>query len=362
MKVLVLSCSTGGGHNTAAKNIVKGLNQSNIDAHFQDYLSLFDPKKKKIVEQFYYKSLLGKGKLFEGIYKLGELYNKTKLTSPVYILNKYGKERVKELILKEHYDLCICTHLYPALALTELKKEMSIPFFFVGTDYKCIPFTNEIKADYYVIPTKDLESDYLRMMLPKEKLLPFGIPIFIPELNQDVLRKKLNISYKQTILMMSGSMGFGPIPKVVKDLLKKMDNDTGLIVICGQNEKLYQKLSTLKDERLQVLKFIPNVLEYVSVADIVLTKPGGLTTTEVSVLRKPILHIFPIPGVETYNAKYFSENNLSLIETNKKKVADTALFLLNNKELQKTLTNHLEAKIPSHSLEELCTFICKNFK
>ena len=113
---------------------------------------------------------------------------------------------------------------------------------------------------------------------------------------------------------------------------------------------------------MQVLKFIPNVLEYVSIADIVLTKPGGLTTTEVSVLRKPILHIFPIPGVETYNAKYFSENQLALLETNKKKVADTALFLLNNKELQKTLTNNLESKIPSHSLDELCTFIRKNFK
>ncbi len=361
MKILVLSCSTGGGHNSAAKNIIQYLNNHHIEADFQDYLALFDKKKKKIVEQFYYKSLLGNGRLFEGIYKLGELYNKTNLTSPVYLLNKYGKEKIKEKIKKEGYDLCLCTHLYPALALTALKKKQEIHFLYVATDYKCIPFTNEINADYYVIPNKDLENDYLKMGIEKEKLLPFGIPVEKPIFNKKELWTKLNIMYPKNILVMSGSMGFGPITKLIKELLKKLDTNTGLIVICGHNQKLYKKLKNIKDTRLKVLGYCKNVLEYIFVCNLVLTKPGGLTTTEISILNKPFIHIFPIPGVETYNAKYFQENHLALLETNKKRIVSTTLLLLEDKNLQETLSKNLQEKIPFNSLEQLHDFILKNF-
>ncbi len=361
MKVLVLSCSTGGGHNSAAKNIVHYLNEHHIEAVFQDYLALFDEKKKRIVEQFYYKSLLGNGKMFEGIYKLGEFYNKTNLTSPVYLLNKYGKDKLKEKIIKEGYDLCICTHLYPALALTALKKEQKIPFLSVATDYKCIPFTNEIDADYYVIPNQDLESDYLKMGIRKEKLLPFGIPVEKTTFQKNELLTKLEIHFPKNILVMSGSMGFGPITKLCKELLKKIDSNTGVIVVCGHNEKLYQKLGTIKDNRLKILGYISNVTEYIFVSDVILTKPGGLTTTEISVARKPFIHIYPIPGVETYNAKYFRENHLSLLETNKKRIVATTLMLLENKNLQNTLSKNLAKKISDTSLEQLYTFVIKNF-
>lgn len=361
MKVLVLSCSTGGGHNKAAANIVGNLQSHGILATYQNYLELFDRKNQTLVEEFYYKSLLGNGKFFKEIYKLGELYNKTKLTSPVYILNKHGKEKLKELIQKENIDLCICTHLYPALALTELKKEENTPFLFVGTDYKCIPFTNEVNPDYFIIPTKDMEADYERMNIPSEKLVPLGIPASYTPFSKDELIKKLDIQYSKNILIMSGSMGFGNITKIVEELLMKMDNNTGLFVICGNNQKLYENLSLLKDERLKVLGFIENVLEYIFISTIVLTKPGGLSTTEVAIYQKPFIHICPIPGVETYNAKYFLKKEMSLLETNIKKIAPLAIHLLNNLDLQNKLKENLK-EINQNALEDLYKFIVNHYE
>lgn len=361
MKVLVLSCSTGGGHNKAAQNIVEYLQTHRILAIYQNYLELFDKKNQTLVEEFYYKSLLGNGRFFEGIYKLGELYNKTKLTSPVYILNKHGKEKLQELIKQENIDLCICTHLYPALALTELKKEDNTPFLFVGTDYKCIPFTNEVNPDYFIIPTKDMKADYERMHIPKEKLVPLGIPASYSLFSKHELVKKLEIQYSKNILLMSGSMGFGNITKVVQELLKEMSMDTGLVVICGTNQKLYENLSLIKDMRLKILGFINNVLEYISISDIVLTKPGGLSTTEVAVFRKPFIHIFPIPGVETYNTEYFSKREMALLETDLKKIAPLAIHLLYDLELQNKLKENLK-EINQNALEDLYKFIIKHYE
>lgn len=362
MKVLVLSCSTGGGHNACAHNIIYGLKEKGIEAVFQNYLELFDRKTQEIVEEFYYKSLIWNGRIFEGIYKLGELYNKTKLTSPVYLLNKRGKDKLDVLIREEGYDLCICTHLYPALALTELKKEKNISFLFVGTDYKCIPFTNEINPDYFVIPSPSLKEDYIRMGIPDTKLLPFGIPVMVPTLKKEDIIEKLAITHSKNIMLMSGSMGFGNLFKVVTDLLDAMDEDCGLYVVCGSNEKLYENLCTISDERLKVLGYIHNVQEYIFVSDVVLTKPGGLSTTEVAILRKPFIHICPIPGVETYNAAYFSQNEMALLETDSKKIATTTIELLKDEALQKKLIQNLEKEISTHSLKTLCTFISRHYQ
>ncbi len=356
MKVLVLSCSTGGGHNQAAKNIVAYFNQQGIPTDFQNYLELFDKKNQVLVEEFYYKSLYCNGKLFEGLYKLGELYNKTKLTSPVYLLNKYGKNRLKELIDTKKYDLCICTHLYPSLALTELKKEQEISFLFVGTDYKCIPFTNEVNPDYFIIPTKELKEDYIHMHIKEKKLIPLGIPVPYFSFAKDELLKKIEVKYPKNILLMSGSMGFGHISKIVESLLAEMDIHTGLWVICGHNQKLQKELNLINDARLKVFGFIENVSEYIFLSDIVLTKPGGLSTTEAAIFRKPFIHICPIPGVETYNAKYFSQKEMALLETDSKKIAIKAIQLLNDLELQKKLKENLE-EINQNSLNDLLKFI-----
>ena len=106
-------------------------------------------------------------------------------------------------------------------------------------------------------------------------------------------------------------MGFGHIAELMQKLLKNFDN-IHFIVSCGNNTKMIEDIKQLNSDRVIALGFVNNLEKYMSASEVVLTKPGGLTTTEIATIRKPFIHIKPIPGCENYNAEYFSSRKMSL--------------------------------------------------
>ncbi len=156
-KVLILSCGTGGGHNTAAKAIQEELLTKNIQADFKEYLEIIDVKLKDEINNLYIKSTNKNGKIFKNVYNLGKIYEKTNLKSPVYFLNSLSKEKLYSYIQSNQYQFVITTHLFAAQALTAIKKEYPIHFMQVATDYVSIPFWEETNPDYFIIPSKELD-------------------------------------------------------------------------------------------------------------------------------------------------------------------------------------------------------------
>lgn len=160
-KVLILSCGTGGGHNSAARAIQENMNENGIQADFVEYLSITNPKLKNGVNKLYISSTKGNGRAFKVAYHLGELYQKTNWKSPIYRLNSLNKEKLYQYIVQNNYDYVITTHLFAAEALTKIKKEHEIHFIAVATDYVSIPFWEETNPDYFIIPNKELEQDFI---------------------------------------------------------------------------------------------------------------------------------------------------------------------------------------------------------
>ena len=354
MKVLVLSCSTGGGHNSCGKYIKSEFDLNNIECDFVDYFSVLGNKLSKRIEKLYLKSTSGKGKIFEGVYKLGETYNKVGLISPVYELNKLAKKKMLEFITENKYDLVICPHLFPSMAITSLKKDgFDIKLINVATDYTNIPFWNETKPDYFVIPHESLKSEFTNKGIDEKILLPIGIPIstkFKESKSSLTLKKD-----KPNILVTSGSMGFGNLKDIVKKILDNID--AYVIVICGSNKKLLKELSNIKNSNLIVNGFVNNMNDYIKGSDVVLTKPGGLTSTEVAVLNKPMIHIMPIPGVENYNANFFKNNNLSLVSNTIDEIIENTKRLLEDKDLQKEMIESQSKIINKNSAKDLVKFV-----
>ena len=137
MKVLILSCSTGGGHNSCARYIKEELDNNNIESVFMDFYDIVNKKAKKVAENIYLKTLNGEGKYFRMFYKLGEMYSNTKIKSPVYLVNKFHKKKLYEYIKDNNFDLVITTHLFPALCLTNINNDEKIKrvnFLFVATE------------------------------------------------------------------------------------------------------------------------------------------------------------------------------------------------------------------------------------
>lgn len=278
IKVLILSCGTGGGHNTAALAIKENLNEKGITADFIEYLDIINKKVKNGVNKLYINTTKMQGRLFKRVYKLGEMYSKTRLKSPVYGLNSLNKRKLYKYIEDNKYNYIVTTHLFAAQALTAIKKEHEVHFIAVATDYVCIPFWEETNPDYFVIPSEELKSDFTAKGIPEEKLLPFGIPVFKSyreEESEALAKEELGLEKdKDYVLILTGSMGFGNVAEMIKKLAYDV-KDVTFIVACGNNKKLKNSIDKefSEEDRVISLSYTTNLSKFIKASKIVLTKP-----------------------------------------------------------------------------------------
>lgn len=195
MKILLLSCKTGGGHDAAANALKEQFEKMGHEAFVFDYLTLAGEKVAKRVANVYVKTVQKMPSAFGCAYNVGMFISKHTKKSPVYLVNQ-KMDKYLEPYLEEHpYDAIVMTHLYPAETLTSMRRKEGAklpPIFGVLTDYTLTPFWEETECDEYIIPHKDLMDECVRRGLPKEKLHPFGIPFHLKYLHHIVRSKQRN--------------------------------------------------------------------------------------------------------------------------------------------------------------------------
>ena len=362
-KVLILSCGTGGGHNSAAKAILEELLSQGLEADFMEYLEIINTNLKNKVNEIYLKSTNNEGKTFKVAYKLGEIYQKTNIKSPVYGLNQLNKNKLYDYIKRNGYEYIITTHLFAAQALTAIKKEHRINFTAVATDYVCIPFWSETNPDFMITPSDELKSSFIDQGVKENKLIPLGIPVkraYSEDYDINDCKKKVGLDInKRYVLLLTGSMGFGNVEEIVDELNNNI-NRINLIVACGTNKELYEKLKGKNN--VIPLEFTENIDLYMKSSDIILSKPGGLTTTEIAVLGKPFIHTMPIPGCENYNANFFESHKMSLKCMNIPEIVESTKLLLENKDLCMELVENQRKYMNRNSCRDLVNLIKKEIK
>lgn len=365
MKVLILSCSTGGGHNAAAYAMKEQFDKRKIPCDVKEFLDIFNAKMADVVNKMYIKTTSDNGKYFKEVYKLGELYDKTPFTSPVYTVNSITKKKLYEYITNNEYDYVIATHLFPAQALTALNKKHKVKFTTIATDYECIPFWKEVMPDYFIIPHKDLEVDFLAKGVNKTKLLPMGIPVsdnYSRTVDKTEFIKELNLNEsKKYILVMSGSMGFGRVEDIVEALNKNICDNYCLLVACGSNEELKKNLEERYScDRVVPFSFTKDIYKYVRISELVLSKPGGLSTTEICTANIPLIHTMPIPGCETKNASFFQNHGMSISCDNLEEIVDATKQILENSDIRESIVLHQQQNIDRYAASHICDYIVKN--
>lgn len=328
MKVLILSCTTGEGHNSAAKAYLEYLLSQGIEAEMKDTMTLVSQTAKDKASEIYV--FTTKAKLFGTVYKLGEaVSNAIDIKSPVYFANKLYCDKLKDYIESNGFDTVVCSHVFPAEALTALKRKgkLSAKTVFLMTDYTCIPFVTETELDWYSVPHSHLIEECVKKGLPREKLVPFGIPVKAAfhehTADKKAVREKCIQEYgkidpeKKWFLIMSGSMGFGDLQDTVSEILKQYDDKVEVILVCGNNAELKAQLQTKFKEHgnVVILGFTDKVAMLMDACDVLFTKPGGLSSTEAAAKHIPIIHTAPIPGCETWNALFFHYHGMSYATT-----------------------------------------------
>ena len=160
---------------------------------------------------------------------------------------------------------------------------------------------------------------------------------------------------KDIILLTSGSMGFGEMEECVKKILEKID--AYLVVVCGSNEALKEKLEKIDNKNLIVKGFINNMNEYMNKASVIIAKPGGLTSTEITMMRKPFVLMMPIPGVENYNALFFESNGMGMRAKNPDEVVSVTQKILDDKTIQEEMINNQKKYINRNSAKDLVDYV-----
>ncbi|MGL5346394.1 MAG: MGDG synthase family glycosyltransferase [Peptostreptococcaceae bacterium] len=349
-KVLIMSASTGGGHNRAARAIKEELENKTIDGlpiqcEIIDSLKLVNNTMDKIISRGYEKSAIYTPKAYGSVYRLSETSLISRNEFKDNLLTSYMSRKFKKLLNEKKPDLIIGTHPFPMIALSTIKKSYNVSptshltesfhrhntkvdvptMISVLTDYTTHSTWIQNEIDYYIVGHEYVKELLIYEGVNGEKIKPFGIPVeksFLSNRDKEAVLKELGLSPdKITVLLMGGSFGAGNIKETLEELLN-ISRDFQILVITGRNEHLKEKIdkklfATEQDKTICVLGFTDKMNDILASVDVLITKPGGLTTTEALLKDVPMIIPYYIPGQEEENLDFLSNCGAALRTTKK---------------------------------------------
>nr|QGT51146.1 UDP-glucuronosyltransferase [uncultured Firmicutes bacterium] len=314
MKVLILSVTAGQGHNQTAKVISDYLNDIGVESSYMDTLEYINPVLAESVSKGYLLSTKSLPKLYGEVYRMAEKRDADNIANNFSKnFNVMKSKKLAAYILSEKPDVVVCTHIFAGVLLTYINRTQPLPCKTVGivTDFTFHPYWEDSDLDYYVTASELLTHQASKKGIPEHKVKPIGIPIhpkFADRMDKHKARAVLGLPDMRTVLVMSGSMGYGKIEAEIKEL-DKTPMDFQIVSVCGNNEKLKRKIDKLELKKtIYNYGFKDNVDLFMDAADCIITKPGGLTTSEALAKGLPIIMTNPIPGQEDRNVEFLLNN------------------------------------------------------
>lgn len=346
MKVLILTSSFGGGHNSVARAIKRALEENfSVKAKIEDLYHLVNPRLNRLNASFYVYMM----KYFPGLY--GLFYNLTydmEKENPLNTLASLpGLKKLKEILEEERPDGVVVVYPTYAGMLRILKKEkFNVPkSFVVITDFVAHVQWLHDHMDVYFVPSHEVELHLYRKGVLCGRIEVTGIPIS-PEF--DSLRQE-----KRDILLISAGM-FGMTPSVIEicEVVEKIiPEDLQAILLCGADSRLYDRVRG-RFKKIQAVKGIQpqeEVARLMGRAILLISKAGGITTSEALSAETPLLVYKPLPGQEYYNALYLLKNEAGMVAYNKVELERVLKAFLKNESLRLKLKENIKRLRKPHS-------------
>lgn len=365
MKVLILSVTAGQGHNSTAKAISDYLTGYGADVRILDTMRYINRLLGQTVDKGYL-FVSNRAKLaYRGVYRLAELRKKSENDiTPGALTIKFIASKLKKYIDGYDPDVIICTHIFPGIYVDVLKSENKIKAKSIGilTDFAFHPYWEEgADLDYVVVPNEQLEYQAKQKGFKSPQILPFGIPIN-PKFEHSMTKERARTHFgldsdKKTVLLMGGSMGYGNIGKTLKQL-DEIDADFQIINVCGNNKRVKDSIDK-KIFRKKVLNlgYVDYVDELMDAADLIITKPGGLTTSEAMAKHLPMVIVNPIPGQEERNTEFLVNNGCAMAVSPTYPLEEIIYILMNNPTRLELMSESISAFAHPDSTKRICRFV-----
>jgi processive 1,2-diacylglycerol beta-glucosyltransferase len=224
----------------------------------------------------------------------------------------FTAENLRPLMVRERPDAVVCTHAFPCGAMAEYKRRYSDapPVTAIVTDFAVHGFWIHRNIDRYVVATQEMRRALLaRGVLPRAVAVT-GIPIR-PEFARraeaiSALRERLDLPQDRAVaLLMGGGLGIAPLERMLREL-NDVRTPLAAVVMAGRNARAERRLKETAESvgyPVRALRFVDNVYDYMHAADVLVTKPGGLSSAEALAARVPMVLCKPLPGQEERNAR-----------------------------------------------------------
>lgn len=370
MNILLLSCSTGEGHNHCAKAVKQALEDRGHYTDFFDLLHLFGEPGPISIESMLNVISTKAPNLFGLMYKAGERFSETGVTSPVYLVNtNYGK-RLCEFINDRAYDAIVCSHLFPMETLTYIRRrfELKSKCYGILSDYTCIPFLAETELDAYFLPHAEVKQECVKAGMPEDRLIVTGMPVtreFRDGLPKEEARELLGIpTHAKMYLVMTGGIGCGDALGLCDELLMVPDEEAVLCVLAGRNQELLDQLRNkyAGSPCVRAISFTDQVSIYMRAADVLLSKAGGISSAEAAVANVPLVHTMMIPGVETLNAAFFAKLGMSFMANNFSEAARYADRIVYDGKTAQRIVEAQRQNMPPNGAERIADYFVNVLK
>ena len=325
-KVIIFYAAYGGGHLSAARSIKENIESSypDIQVELIDCMAYANKIVNKVTTKAY--SEMAK----KAPHTWGRLYWKSQKGPLAHISTVSNKALSIKLnkLLKEHKpDIIISTHPFATQMCAYLKKlgKLDAKIATVMTDYaphdQWLVFNQYV--DYYFVSHNGMKKELHEKGIANEKIFATGIPLsnkFLLRYNKAQILQNFGLSPDRKTVLFFGGGAFGlgktQVYKIFKSFLERHEK-IQIVAISGKNPKMKENFENLveefhKEDNVKILEYTDKVPELMSISDLVVTKPGGLTTTESLASGLPIVVINPIPGQEEENATYLEENKVAI--------------------------------------------------
>lgn len=373
MNILIFYASYGGGHLNAAKSINEYLQKNYNDLHVE----LIDCMKyiNKTIEKVTTKAYTEMAK--KAPWAWGRIYSDAQKGPLAHITsrsNKFMAIKLLKLLREKQPDLIISTHPFGSQMCSYLKRKGKIHAkiatimtdfaphdqWLVGSDF----------TDYYFVAHDNMKKYLMDKGISSKNIFVTGIPLsnrFLKSYDKKEILKELNLEIdKKTILFFGGGeFGLGKTRTIeIFENFVKYCTDMQIIAIAGKNEKMKHAFDNIvsrydRKNNIIVFEYTSQVPEFMSISDLVVTKPGGLTTTESLASELPMVIINPIPGQEEENAKFLVENGIAIWIKKEDNVQEVLENLFLNPETLENMKQNTKKLAKLHSTQEICEILLK---
>ncbi|OXM87997.1 MGDG synthase family glycosyltransferase [Paenibacillus rigui] len=350
-RVLILTASYGNGHIQASQAIQQQFIKQGVDqVSVIDLMKEGHPFLNKITTSLYKKSPQSSR---IGLDYYGWSYYLTRETKHTALFNRsmqaLGRKKLTEVIHQIRPDAVV--NAFPFGAAPEVCSTLGIQNFTVITDYALHSTWIHPYVDKYYVATDDLKEDIISKGFAKDRVKVSGIPIRkdFDELSSG-RAASVKQAHKKTVLVMAADSGAVSYIEEMLQVLLFM-GEYRVVVVCGRNEKLKQRLEIQFAAyfNLEVLGYIENIHELMSLSSCIITKAGGLTLTEAIALRLPIFIYRPYAGQERENALYLTSRGVASMSNNVEELSAQIRFVLSNPGLIEAIKSRMVSLQRKHA-------------